>query len=1075
MVIKNSAHRKLAKTAFYMQVNSSKGILKVCILLLGILVFGNNALKAQIIDTMLIKGKILNSSGNPVQDVSVAVDGSSEMPYFTNESGEFIIRTTSVNEWLSVTPSSGFKSKRVFLNNRSELTIYLTEEDISTGFDDLEILFQARKKRDIVASFSELNLNNIQQTSVITADQYMQGRIPGIHVANRSGDPASGAVSLIRGINSINATKQPLYIIDGVPLISFNLMQSDVDGFSYNPLLGLNIHDISKIYVVKDPVYTAAYGSKASNGLIMVETLAPTATQTIIEVDLRSGYSMAPANQIPQLDAQQHKTLISEILFSSGTQEEYIREEYPNLYITPKEDRYIDYSHNTNWQDIIFGNSFFTNANVNVKGGDEIARYGLSFGYLNADGIIKSTNYKGYNLKFVSLLNIFQWLKMNADVNLSYNSSNLKESAKIRQTSPILTSLAKSPMLNPFRYDEEGKELITLSSVDELGVSNPLSVIDNFDAKNNNLHFTSTLGVTANPLENLVLGSTLSLTYNLLKELVFMPNTGMELYYNNEALNVSKGLNNSFSSFYNNTYLKYDKSFGKQHKLSFSIGSNLLSNKYELDRALTKNAHENDQYRMLQDGTNSLREIGGLIKNWNWISIYENANYIYMDKYMLSVTTSIDGSSRLGENAVNTVKIGGVPFGFFYAGGLGWRLNNEKFLKNISWLEELKLRLSYGVSGNDEIGESNAVSYYKTANYRETSGLYPAIFHNDELSYERVNQINTGMDLALLGNRFNLGIDFYRAIVKDMLIFSPIESYLGYEYRPENNGEMMNNGIDIGLFCRIIDIHDFKWDIEANLSHFSNEITKLEGAKLVTSITGAQIVNMKGETANSFYGYLFKGVYSTTEDAEMGGLLNNRLIPYLAGDAIYEDLSGPQGEPDGIINNYDKTVIGSSLPDYFGGLSNTFSYKRWTLNVFLQFVSGNEVFNYVRFQNEKMTGLDNQSKNVLNRWQYEGHETDVPRALWNDPAGNSAFSSRWIEDGSYFRIKNVLLNYSIPNQFLGFRNAKFYVSATNLFTASKYLGYDPEFGYSQSQSEQGIDYGMTPQMRQFIVGIKLGL
>ncbi len=1074
MAIKISPHHKLSKMRVYLQDLSSKGVIRICIILF-VLFHGRDILCAQDIDSVLVKGKVLNTSGVPLQDVSVAVDGSSDLPYFTNESGEFFIRSTSGNDWITVSPSEGYITKNIFLNNREELTIYLPEKDISSGYDNIDILFQSRQKRDIAASFTEPDITTISRIPVITADQFMQGRVPGMHVVNRSGDPGSGAVSLIRGINSLNASNQPLYIIDGIPQISFNVLESNLDGFSYNPLLGLNVHDISRIYVVKDPVYTAAYGSKASNGLVIIETLAPTATQTIIEADFRSSYSLSPFNQIPQLNAQQHKTLISEILFSSGMQQEFIREKYPNLYLTPEDDRYIDYRHNTNWQDIIFSNAFMTNANINVKGGDEIARYGLSFGYLNADGIIKSTNYEGYNLKFVSMLNIFQWLEMNADVNLSYNLSNFKESALISQTSPVLTSLAKSPMLNPFRYDEEGNELITLSPVEELGVSNPKSVIDNFEAKNNNLYFTSALGVTAKPSQNLALRSTFSLTYNLQRELIYMPNIGMEPYYNNEAINVSKGLNNSLSSFYNSTYATYKKSYGNKHRFSFSIGSNILTNKYELDNALTKNAPENDQYRLLQDGTSSLREIGGLKRNWNWISFYENANYSYMDKYLISITTSLDGSSRLGENAANTVKLGSVPFGFFYAGGLGWRLNNERYLKNISWLEELKLRLSYGVSGNDEIGESNASRYYTTANYRETSGLYPAIIHNDELSYEIVKQINTGIDLALMGSRFSLSIDFYNALINDMLIFSPVMAYLGYEYRPENSGEMVSNGVDIGLFYRVVDKSGFKWDIEASLSSFSNEIKNIEGSKLITPVAGAEIVNMEGEVANSFYGFIFKGVYSTTGEAISDGLLNNKLMPYAAGDAIFEDLSGPQGIPDGIINNYDKTVIGSSLPDYFGGLSNSLTYKRWNLNIFLQFVSGNEVFNYIRFQNEKMTGLNNQSKDVLNRWQYEGHETDVPRALWNDPAGNSAFSTRWIEDGSYLRLKYVMLSYSIPNKFIGFRNALFYISASNLFSASEYLGYDPEFGYSQMQFEQGIDYGLTPQSRQFLVGIKLGL
>jgi hypothetical protein len=210
-------------------------------------------------------------------------------------------------------------------------------------------------------------------------------------------------------------------------------------------------------------------------------------------------------------------------------------------------------------------------------------------------------------------------------------------------------------------------------------------------------------------------------------------------------------------------------------------------------------------------------------------------------------------------------------------------------------------------------------------------------------------------------------------------------------------------------------------------------------------------------------------------EALTAGKVNDRYLKYEAGDAKFKDISGPAGTPDGVINNYDKTVIGSSNPENYGGLSNTFTYKRWSLNAFLQFVSGNEVYNYVRYQNESMMGLGNQSTKVLDRWEYDGQQTEMPRALYNDVIGNSDFSTRWIEDGSYLRIKNVSLNYTIPNEFLVFKNAQFYVSATNLFTVTKYIGYDPEFSFSSAHVTQGIDYGLTPQARQFVIGIKLGL
>jgi len=1026
-------------------------------------------------DTMLVKGTIYSQTNQPIPNVSVSIAGSFQRPSVTNEAGEFTLASGSGQDWIIISPTGGYKMKKVFLNNRKELKIYMTPEDMQSGDDPLTILSRPVLKRNNAASVYDLVMNEIYHTSAITPDQYLQGRVPGVHVINRSGMPGSGAYVAIRGLNSISTTSQPLYLVDGIPVNGHGILNSNVAGYAYNPFSQINPLDISKITVIKDPAVTAAYGGKASNGLISIETLDPSVTQTTIELDIRSGLAMAPTNLIPQMNAEQHKTFMQEELFSSGKYEEVIREEYPALFLTEEDDNYINYQHNTNWQELIFRNAAFYNVNVNVKGGDEIASYGLSFGLLNNKGVIKNTGYNGYNLRFVSRLNIFAWLKMNAGVSLNYNSAQMKEAATVDQTSPLLTSLAKSPLLNPYKYDIQGKRLTTLAEIDELGTSNPLAVIQNFEAKNENYSFISTMGFDASLNRNLVLKSNFSLLYNVMKEKMFMPNHGMEHYYNNEAINVAKATNNDYKSLYNNTYLSYSKNFGRDHVFTSMTGVHIQSNHYQLDWGVAKNAHENDQYRELQDGQSNLKEIGGQNRDWNWVSFYENLNYAYKDKYIVMATLSLDGSSRVGDEADNTVKMFGAPFGLFYSGGLAWRLSSEEFLNKVAWLEDLKLRVSAGKTGNDDIGESSANNYYKSVKFRETVGLYPAVIPNPYLTYETVTQINIGTDISFFGNRVTTTFDYFISHTDNMLIFRPVEAYLGYYTRMENAGQLKNKGWEFNTFFRLIDHASFKWDVQTSLSQVKNEVTQIEGEKLVTDIIGAQIVNQVGSPANSFYGYVYKGVYSTQEEASTANLINTRNLTFKGGDAIFEDISGPDGVPDGKISDYDKTVIGSSLPDLYGGLSNTFSYKKFSLNIFLQFVTGNDVFNYLRYKNESMTGLENQSQDVLNRWQYNGQVTDVPRALWEDPIGNSSFSTRWIEDGSYVRVKNISLSYHMAEKFLTFRNAEFYISASNIFTFTKYLGYDPEFSYSYSQSDQGVDYGLMPQVRQFIAGIKVGL
>ena len=1032
------------------------------------------ALQTHAQDTITVKGVVLSNGNKPVGNVSISIEGSVQLPVITDSTGEFSMQAVARDSWIIVAPTGNYKRKRIFLSGRESLKIYLTGDDKSSGDDPLNIMARPVSRRNMIPAHAELDVSETYHSNIHSVDQSMQGQIPGMFVVNRSGMPGSGAVTTLRGVNSINSTNQPLYVIDGIPLTSPEILGSNLAGFAHNPLLDINPADISRTLVIKDPSITSTYGSRASNGLVLIETLDPSVTQTSIVLDLRFGYSLAPSNPIPQLNADQNKTLLSEVLFSSGMYEEDIRELYPGLYYTPEDEGFIDYQHNTDWQESIFDNSFMSNMNIQVKGGDEIAHYGLSFGFTNSNGIVKETGFQAYNLRFVGRLNIFTWLKMNAGVSLNRISSRLKEAATVPETSPIMASLAKSPLLNPFQYDIDGNELTVLAEVDELGTSNPLAIINNYEAKNNNYSFVSTLGLEGTINDYLSLNSNFNLTYNIMKEEIFMPNLGMERYYNDEAYNVAKATNNELNSFYNQTYLRFVRNFGSNHHLTSNTGVHIFSNRFELDWGLTKNAHQNDQYRALQDGQDNLREIGGDNRTWNSASLYEYLNYTFRDKYLITASVTFDASSRIGRNADNTFKIGSVPVGMFYSAGAAWRLSNEFFLKNLSWLEDLRLRFTAGTSGNDDIGESSSRRYYESVKFRETVGLFPAVIPNDQLTYETVTQLDAGLDLSLFGDRFTANFDIFQSTTEDMIIFNPLENYLGYDIRVENGGTMENRGWEANTFLRIVDRYNFKWDIQANLSGLKNEVTEILGDKIIYQIPGGERVNMKGEPAYSFYGYIYEGVYSTGSAAADAGLVNERGIPYQAGDAIFEDISGPTGEKDGIINDYDKTIIGSSLPEYFGGISTAFSYKRWTLSGFISFVYGNDLFNYVRFRNEQMSSLANQSVSVLNRWQYEGHETDIPRALWEDPVGNADFSTRWIEDGSYMRVKNITLSYRIPEQFLVFNNAEFYISANNIYTLSNYLGYDPEFAFSYSQLHQGVDYGLTPHPRQFIAGIKIG-
>ena len=1024
-------------------------------------------------DTLLVTGKIVGNKNQPLQDVSVSIQGHAIEPVITGEDGKFQIKSPGPWEWLIITPVGPYTGKELYLNNRSSLVISLAPEKIKSGHDQIKVVNQSIQRRDIVGTYTDVSVEGMDKSSAHSVDQYFQGRVPGMYVINHSGMPGMSSNVRIRGVNSMITNNAPLFIVDGMPLEQPGLLDSKLDGYAYNPLNNINPSDITRITILKDPLFTSLYGSKGSNGVVLIQTLEPEATRTVIDVSYRTGINHTP-NTIPQLDNHQYKSLANEILMTSGKKEEYFEEEYPGLYITQEDEGFFRYQHNTDWQDLLFSTSVMNNVFVRVKGGGEQAKFGLSLGNTNDKGIYDNTSYNRINLRFLTRLDVVKWFRLDINANLTYSNINLRESAITKQTNPVLTSLSKSPLLNPYKYDEEGNRLRILDEVDELATSNPLAVIDEFEGSNTNYRFIALTRGQADITNYLQWNSIIGLNLNSAKEFVFMPNIGMDLYFENEAHNVSQSVNNYLNSFYSDNHLVFNKNYGLNN-LNFTAGVRINTNTFQSDWGETKNAPENDEYRTLSSGESALRRIGGQNGKWNWLSGYLQVHYTIQDKYLFSAGGSMDHSSRVGEEAPDLFMIEDEPFGLFYSLGAGWRVSSENFLKNIKGLSDLKLRASYGISGNDDIGNYNAYSYYSVVRYRETTGLIPGALPNRSLSYEIYRQLNLGLDLSLWANRTSLTFDLYTANTDNMLYYQPQEKFLGYDYKLINGGKLRNQGWEVQFFQRIFDGNNFNWDFVVNLSRYENTVLDLEGKNIVTSFPGGEFVTQEGGSVGSFYGYRFNGVYSTHQEAQESGLVNEKGIPYGSGDSKYEDISGPEGTPDGVINYFDKTIIGSTDPDYFGGVINNFRFKRWYLSFMVQFVYGNEIFNYVRYQNERMTDLSNQSKTTLKRWQHEGDKTDVPRALWNDPMGNSAFSSRWIEDGSYLRLKNLTLGYRIPSQFFIFRNADFFFTATNLITFKEYLGYDPEFSYSYSNMEQGIDYGLMPQHRSFLIGVKLGL
>ncbi|HEC44234.1 MAG TPA: SusC/RagA family TonB-linked outer membrane protein [Bacteroides sp.] len=1033
----------------------------------------------------ILSGQVKSMNGDPVAGVTISIEGALDVPEVSDSAGRFTLKVNSLESWLLIVPPDQYKEARIYLNRRNTLSVFLTPVDLESIHDQVQTPFGPAKQKNLIHPVDIIEPGQMVYRPDQNMDQQITGLMAGLFSTGHSGMPGSGVTSYIRGLTSMQTTNQPLYVLDGVPIEESGLLNYHLDGHAYNPMSSIDPNDISSISVYKDYATGSLYGMRGSNGIILIETLKPTELRTTIDVGLRTGVAFAPRN-IPQLNTLQYRSLANEVLLSSGMYEESFPENFPGLYLAAPQDGYYRYNHDTKWQNEVFNNGLLYDAYLRVKGGDQITRYGLSVGYLNHAGTIRNSSFDRFNIRLIGTFTIFKWLRIYITSNLTTTGSKLKESSRIQQTSPVLTSLLKSPLLNPFGYDDNGAKLQVFDDIEELGVSNPAVVTNDILAEQQSTRFIASIRVEGDLGENLKWNSLVGLNYLASEEDNFIPNFGMELFYDDEVYNLSRSTRNLYFSLYNNNYLKYSVRPGAKNDIDLTTGLSFNMNRWEEDWGISKNSNKNDEYTSLQSGTTYLRELGGWNGRWNRMSLYGHTAYTRSDRYLFHASITNEFSSKTGQypgtGSQGIYYLNDFPVGLFYSVGAAWRISGERFLKGISWIEDAKLRLTWGSAGNDDIGSANARRYYTSVLFREVTGIIPGNLIDQSLRFETSYQLNPGFDLSLWAGRISLSADLFRTNTENMLVYKPVEAYTGFTFAATNDGELLNQGWELSGNFRLISGERISWDAGFNISSSRNEVLAIANGQLITPFKGGQFISKVGAELQSFYGYIYEGVYESSEAAAEAGLLNEVGIPFMAGDAIFRDTDGwdpvlneRTGQPDGKIDQYDRTIIGSPAPDLFGGIYTSFRWKRWSIGALLQFVHGNEVFNYLRSQNEKMSDLSNQSSHTLNRWQYEGHQTDTPRALWGDPVGNTAFSTRWIEDGSYIRLKNLRISYRIESKILFLRNAEVFVSASNLLTISNYLGYDPEFSFSFHNMEQGIDYGMTPHTQKVMLGFKMGL
>jgi TonB-linked SusC/RagA family outer membrane protein len=1017
-------------------------------------------------NSVKLSGTITDAStGTALEGINVTVPGYSSA--ISDENGEFAINAPAATATLTLS-GEGYQTKEVAIKGRNEIVIRLHEADFNTVYKRANLSSVEKPMSQIAQSAYSLNPANKFQSVAETPEIYMQGKIPGLNMVRRSGTPGIGTFMTLRGINSLYATNQPLIIVDGMIYDMNDYGGSLITNYYANPIANIDIKDIDNITVVKDA--SSSFGSKGANGAIFITTSHAQELATRIDFAVSSGINFSPAS-LPVMKAPDYRIYLSDILKSAGYSDGDIQSQ-PYMNDDPAASDYYRYHNNTDWQDKVFRNSVNQNYYLKVTGGDNIAKYSLSLGYLNQKGIVENTDFQRYSVRFNSDLNITPRLSGNTHLSFSYGSRNLIEEGLSARTNPITLSLIKSPLLHTNEISDEGLQSPNLAGIDIFNVSNPVQIGDKMVAQNNNYQFFGSANVKYDISENFYASSLFGITLDKVRENLFIPKYGVvpDTLYNALAQSrMGSQLQRAFS-MYTDTKIAYDRTFNAIHALSAKAGFRFMNNSSEEDYGLGFNS-ATDELQTIGTGTTLLRQTGGELGKWTWLNYYASVDYSFLSKYFISFNVALDGSSRFGDQTKDGVSLYNNRFGVFPSVAAGWLISSENFMSDFNFVDMMKLRVSYGITGNDDIGNYTAKQTYVSQNLLGMQGLILGNLANPALQWETVTKKNLGLDLAFLNERLTLSVDVFKNETDNMLTYEAVPSVLGVNKIITNNGAMKNQGVELAVSGRVLD-SEFKLDLGLTVASYRNEVTKLPYENMMTSYANASIMTSVGNPLAVFYGYQTDGVYATNEEAsafsrpETNGTFTN----FQGGDVRFVDRNG-----DFIIDDSDKTVIGNPNPDFTGMFMTRLGWKRFVVDADVTFTSGNDVYNYTRAQLESQSGFENQTAGVVNRWRTEGQVTNVPRASYGDPSGNARFSDRWIEDGSYIRLRTLSVTYTLPVKTERIKSVTVYGTGTNLVTISRYLGYDPEFSASNNVLLQGINTGLTPQYRSVTLGVRLGL
>ena len=1002
-----------------------------------------------------VKGIVRDASGIALGNVTVLIKGS-KVAVQTDGDGNFSLNAPE--EGVLIFSIIGYQQQEVKINGQAVLNITMIIE--STDLNEVVVVgYQTRRRADLSGAVAVVNVGSLSKLPVLSVDQALQGKASGVRITQNTGQPGDGVVVRIRGVGTIN-DNNPLFIIDGVPT---------KDGINF-----LSANDIESLIVLKDASSAAIYGARASNGVVLITTKSGKKGKPQFNY---SGYGgIQKHGDIPKmLNTQKYVEIYNEAVANDNldiTNSTLKRKPIPSGIAMA----------NTDWLNEIFQNASIQNHQLSVRGGNEKILYYVSGNYSKQNGIILNSWYERYSLLSKLNIDLTDKLSMGNSIDISYSKKNRIGSSGDgyggNGGSVIRYALFRTPAIPV--YDSAGiySDLPLYPNYFGDGY-NPVALANKTDNKETQYRVFTNLYAEYKISNNIKFKTDAGLDAIITNDKRFDENYGTNLRVNSPN-RLSQSTATNFNLVWNNT-IRFNKIYNTVHNLNFVVGSEAITNQTKIHGGSDNSFPDQiSSLRYLNNGLSLSKTVFEGQQEWALFSLFGNVNYTYDNKYMFSVNARRDGSSRFGPKN---------KYGNFYSGSFGWNIHNEKWVKDhLPVFSKLKLRTSYGQLGNQDIGNYAFASIIGRG-YNSVFGDAPASNPgytissrgNEKVKWESSTQADVGIDIGIWHNKLNLVIDYFDKKTSDMLIPIPLPLIGGSASTPYvNAGKVENKGLEVELNYSNSD-HKLQYDINVNFSTLDNKVLSLSNGE---PIPGGRIDNgiyasltTPGQAIGSFYLYQMDGIFQNAAEIISSAYQGNYIRP---GDVKFKDVNG-----DGVINEKDRTFLGSAIPKYTFGTTANLKYRNFDLSVFFQGTYGNKLYLQVNQDIEGFYRAFNLTQRVYDeRWHGAGTSNTMPRVSWLGSSNNKTPSSRFLEDGSYVRLKNLQIGYNIPQKIVDkwrIKNLRIYLTGQNLWTLTKYTGLDPEMNTSDNLNREkyrgdvaaGIDWGTYPSARSYILGVNL--